>query len=398
LLWFFYFRLVLLFHERLTMKNPYAIEGNAREGSEPASVVRWILEHNRKQSELFLSPDAFRNRVSHRRKHPTLLGALKCMDGRLHLPTMTNTPLGIIQPFRNIGGKFDIGWPYLQSVLHEFLEYAYTNGKKDCILFVTYHYSKGDVHRGCKGFNYDTEAARRSAEELRLRIARICKDITEIQVGVIMLGIETDDDALILHGEDGSEVNLSEELSTPEPVMLSKVITLFPSLSEWMIEDLMPLVVGNLAHIKEVRQSDRSIIEFDHCECCVGVGRGFDWLHAPNRALLVGAYSFDVGDPIVKAAGIVLDNLRSGRVKAEGGVLLMASALYWENSGLGIHKRLAIEKAMTLAEYSLQKIRADKNVRPLLEHLSVVVGEVDMRTRQFQDRTEKFWQNRNVFG
>jgi hypothetical protein len=28
------------------------------------------------------------------------------------------------------------------------------------LLLITYHYSKGDKHRGCAGFNYDTQAAR----------------------------------------------------------------------------------------------------------------------------------------------------------------------------------------------------------------------------------------------
>lgn len=38
--------------------------------------------------------------------------------GRAHQPSVdTHTPLGIIQPFRNLGGMFDLGWPHLGEVL-----------------------------------------------------------------------------------------------------------------------------------------------------------------------------------------------------------------------------------------------------------------------------------------
>lgn len=378
------------------MRNPYAISEDLRDYTDPAPTTKWLLEHNAKQSGAFLTPEAKKNRDEYREKHPTLLGALKCIDGRLNLSLVTEVPLGIIQPFRNIGGKFDIGWPYFQTVLSEWFEYAHEN-RKDCILFVTYHYSKGDRMRGCKGFDYDTDAARKAAEDLRGRIRRIYSDVAAIRIGVIMLGVETDEDALVLHGSNGGILHLSGETETSTPRLMKKVSKLFPCLNEQMLHDFVPLVRGNVTHIKAVRKSGRSAIENEHCECCLGVGRGFDWLHVPNKALLIGGYSFDAGVPIVKAAGIILSNINEGRIKKTDGVVLMASALYWENGGLGVKKRLAIERAMSLAEFSLEKIKADPSVSPLLDYLSVVVGEVNMQTRLFKDRTTKFWEHRSVF-
>jgi hypothetical protein len=43
------------------------------------------------------------------------------MDGRLNLPVMTQTAVGIIQPFRNLGGKFDLGWPFFQATLETWI-------------------------------------------------------------------------------------------------------------------------------------------------------------------------------------------------------------------------------------------------------------------------------------
>jgi hypothetical protein len=83
------------------------------------------------------------------------------MDGRINLAVDTHTPSGIIQPFRNLGGMFDLGWPHLGEVLAHYVHTVVSRGQR-VLLLITYHYSKGDKHRGCAGFNYDTQAARAS--------------------------------------------------------------------------------------------------------------------------------------------------------------------------------------------------------------------------------------------
>ena len=69
-------------------------------------------------------------------------------------------------------------------------------------------------------------------------------------------------------------------------------------------------------------------------EQILAVGRGFDWLHIPNKALIVGPYrfasrfrhtgflssfrltapSYNLGDPIATAGSLLLSNLRDGRI------------------------------------------------------------------------------------
>ena len=44
------------------------------------------------------------------------------------------------------------------------------------------------------------------------------------------------------------------------------------------------------------------------------LGRGFDFLHTPNLALIIGPYSPDLADPLRKAAGIIQSNMEAGRI------------------------------------------------------------------------------------
>ena len=39
------------------------------------------------------------------------------MDGRINISVATDTPAGIILPLRNLGGRFNLGWPYFAEVL-----------------------------------------------------------------------------------------------------------------------------------------------------------------------------------------------------------------------------------------------------------------------------------------
>lgn len=342
-------------------------------------LVQFLLDHNKEQSKIFSCPDSVLWRRQYRAKHPTEIATLKCMDGRLHLPVMTNTPLGIIQPFRNIGGKFDLGWPFFGVVLKDWVDYAVSKGR-DALILVSYHYSKGDIHRGCKGFGYDTEAAKSAAAQLRLQIESVFgKDHSVVYP--VLIGIETDEDALILHGQKDRILDLSTINEANEDLLLNDLHSLFPDMKPQIIQDLLPLVIGNIKHIQEIRASGRKPVDLDHQEQILGIGRGFDWLHLHNKALLVGPFSYDLGDPISKAAGILLDNLQKGRIPESEGVVLLSSAVYRDEAG--VEPALSREKAISLARFSFETIKT--HVPDLLPHLSILMGTVDMNTREFHE-------------
>lgn len=340
-------------------------------------LINFLLEHNTKQSTEFSSPDASLSRKLYKAKHPTTIVALKCMDGRLHLPIITKTPLGIIQPFRNIGGQFDLGWPFFGSLIKELVTSSVKNGD-NCIILNTYHYSKSDSHLGCKGFGYNTELAISETKKLKEQFERVFGQHHNV-VYPILVGIETDEDTLILHGNNDEKLDLSTTLDIDADDLKHKIQNLFPDMKGQLIKDFLPLLIGNIRHIKEIREQKRPIIEINHRESILAVGRGFDWLHLHNKALIIGPFSYNLKDPISKAAGILLDNLKQGRINNEEGVVLMASAIYNEASSIEYY--LAKEKVLSLAKFSLETIK--EQVPELVPHISVLAGTVDMNTRYF---------------
>ncbi len=108
-----------------------------------------LLQLSRQHAERFCSPDAWLARQRYMAKHPTSIVVMKCMDGRIHIPHATQTPLGIITPFRNLGGIFDLGWPYLGELLTETVLQATQSGRAT-LLLITYHFSSGHPARGVR--------------------------------------------------------------------------------------------------------------------------------------------------------------------------------------------------------------------------------------------------------
>ncbi len=340
-------------------------------------IIDFLLEHNRSQSAMYCSPDATLARRQYRATHPTEIVALKCMDGRLNLPLITKTPWGIIQPFRNVGGQFDFGWPYFGQMIQDWVAYSVTKGR-DCLLLITYHWSAGSVHRGCKGFDYDRDKAELHTKNLKEQSERIFGQNHTV-VYPIQIGVETDEDALVIHGKNGKTLDLSKLSSISEENLRVMVEQLFPDMKERMVNDLLPILLGNLEHICETRKAKRPVKEVEHGEDTIALGRGFSWLHIPNKALIVGPFTYDLGQPIATAAHIVLDNLKQNRIPKQNGAVLMVSALYRES--IGSERLAAVEKANSLAYFGVSTIK--KYVPELMPHLKTLVGTVDGNTMLF---------------
>jgi len=134
-----------------------------------AQRIEWLMGHARRHSEAFSSSEAFLARQRYLAEHPSAVAALKCMDGRINLSVATHTPLGIIQPFRNLGGMFNLGWPHLGEVLANYVHDQVSTGRR-VLLLITYHYSKSDKQRDCAGFNFDTEAARAHTYAIKCQV------------------------------------------------------------------------------------------------------------------------------------------------------------------------------------------------------------------------------------
>ena len=349
------------------------------------SMVQKLIELNERHAREFINSQ--RSRQIYRVEHPTEIGVMKCMDGRVHVPVMTNTPLGVIQPWRNIGGQFNLGWPHYKDTIKEWARYGVSKSRES-VVFATYHFARGFKgedqeivkHRGCAGHGYDTAKAVQASYELKKQFDRVYQNDS---LYAIHCGIETDLDALILHGDNGEIIDLAEVNFGNDEEVQSMLGRLFPNLSAKAIQDILPLILGNIDHVAEIKKSNRPLADSEHRERVLAIGRGFDWLHEPNLALIIGPYDPELKSTIIKAAGILQSNIDSKRIDPNEGLVLLVSAPFRDQ---GDDQNLAIEKALWLEKYAYSIIK--ENVPPsengtrLIDHLAVITATCDMNTRK----------------
>jgi len=328
---------------------------NAREANIYNMSIRkridWLIDLSKRHSETYCTPEAYMARKRYSAKHPSRLIVMKCMDGRIHIPYATKTPLGIIQPIRNFGGMFDLGWPYLGEVLYNTVNQAIESSQR-VLLLITYHFSKSDNLRGCAGFGFDCKKAKKHVFQIKKQVEHIFGRDHQTVYPVIC-GFETDEDAMVLHGENKEILNLAGSKELSEEYWINKLRTIYPDMPDRVLQDLAPLVIGNIEHIGDVRELHRNLdLDTVHREWIICIGRGFDFLHIPNMALIVGPYSPDLSGPIASAVGIIKSNMKKGMILKDG-FLLLASAPYSE---FGVDKARAELKAAFLSHYASEVI------------------------------------------
>lgn len=340
------------------------------------SLLNEIFTLNTHRSDEFCTPVARDARTLYSSKHPTEILAFKCMDGRINLPLITGVPMGRLHPFRHIGGKFLLGDPYLGRLVLDAKESALHEGRSTLAL-CTYHFSKGSAHRGCAGHNYDTQSARDGAFALKKEFEEVF-GVGNQAIAAVVVGIETDEDALIFCTEEGEELHIGDSAEATDEQIRAKLFLLYPHLTHQMLDDLLPLALGNRTHVGTARKQPRTDTELVHNENIICVGRGFDWLHLPNRALIIGPYGhFDNTwrEAVVVAGDIVRDNFRKNEALHNEGALLLVSAPYTDIGERG----LAIAKAKYFATVATQALQ------PIADelHLEILVGVTDMETMRY---------------
>ena len=339
-------------------------------------LVKFILERNKHQSADFRSPGSQLARRLYRAQHPSEIIALKCIDGRLNLSVMTNTPPGIIKPYRNIGGKFDLGWPFFGRLMLDDIEHAVSKGRPTYVLS-TYHFSKGDVHRGCAGHKYDTDAARAGAVRLRDQFESAF-GANHTTVFPLVIGMETDEGGLVFHGKGKRTFDIANHADAPLESIHSELRHMYTDIPDNVLEDLLPLVAGNQKYVRDIRAAHRPVVEMEHKEQIIAVGRGFDWLHLPNRALMIGPYDPQWENAVAVAGTIVLANMKAKRIPEKEGALLLVLAPF---RSVGADHGVANEKALYL-EREAERVLREK-VPAIMKKLKILVGTVDMNTRTF---------------
>ena len=346
-----------------------------------STIIDYLVEYNRKQSELFCEPSEVLWRKQYRKRrgmHRTRFSTCECMDGRVHMERSVGVPSGIFNSYRTVGGKFEIGEPYFKSRIMKDVQEAIKKGANR-IFFVTYHFSRSNPEEwGCAGFKCNIEAAIAYTKRLKNSIETAFGPSHSV-VYPIQVGIETDEDALVFHGENGSTLDLGEEtdLGSAEIILLIK--EMFLDASKSIANTLLEITQGNQYHVHEVRASGRSASALNHKERVFGFGEGFDWHHKPNDAIFVGPYNIDLREPIIVGANLLLKNLKGKRIDPDEGIVLMTSATYANESDPG--KSMAIFESRHLMCYALEIIK--KEVGELIKHLAILPVILNTETRLF---------------
>jgi hypothetical protein len=327
-----------------------------------------LLAINARASDAYVAAESARAR--HRALHPTPLAAIKCMDGRVLFPTLTGTPVGLVQPFRAIGGRPEVFWPSFMGRLRHWVEEAQRAGQRS-VLFVTYHFSASDPHLGCAGFDYDTTSARSHADKLARELAWVFGEELE----AIVTGVETDLDRLVLHGP--SEDVVAEALiGASDADIAAALARAFPAMDLAVRSDLVPIVRGNTARIAALRATPRPSSELAHQERVLAIGQGFDWLHEANLALIINDADPGLAHAIGVAARILSRNLE-GAPDGEGA--LISCVPYHEP---GIDRRQAIARSLGLLELARDVVRRESVA--LLPKLRPLAGILWAPARRFE--------------
>jgi hypothetical protein len=337
-----------------------------------AARIEWLFDHARRHSAAFCGPEATLARERYVARHPTAIAVMKCMDGRINFAVATQTPLGIIQPFRNLGGMFDLGWPHLGEVLASHVQRMVREGRQVLVL-ITYHFSRASPRRGCAGFGFDTAAAIAHTRAIKTQVEHTF-GAQHGTVCPVVCGFETDEDAIVLHGDGDACLDLAGLHAGDDRALAARLLALLPQMPEQIRADLLPLLRGNLQRIATVRASNRSL-DIEHREWMICLGRGFDFLHMPNLALIIGPYSPDLADPIRQAARIIDLNMRNGRIPDDG-FLLLASAPYDE---IGVDRARAELKSRFLSRFATEVIREAQPA--LAQRMFVRTAVLDWQSR-----------------
>ncbi len=346
------------------------------------AIHRHLLALNERASADFVAAESARAR--HRALHPTPLAAVKCMDGRVLFPKLTGTPVGLVQPFRAIGGRPEVYWPSFMGRLRRWVEEARAGGHR-CVLFLTYHHSASDPHLGCAGFDYDTASARAHAVELARDLGWVFGE----QLEPIVAGIETDLDRLVLHGPSGDVdagalphamagtggAGMEGEAGAIEQAF----VRAFPSMDPAIRRDLVPLIAGNVARVQELRAHPKPATDRSHHERVIAVGQGFDWLHEANLALIINDADPDLAHAIRVASRILATNLAEAR---EGEDAALVTCIPYREPG--IDRRQAVARSLGLLELARRVLREEAPALLVEGRVHALAGVLHAPSRRFE--------------
>ena len=202
---------------------------------------------------------------------PRHIWVMKCMDGRINIPIATQTPKGIIQPFRNLGGMFRLGWPHLgETLVNDMAAVINPGGRR-------WSWSRTTIPKATSGAAVPGSiTAPRMPWPTPLKSGPRwgCCSVPSTTRCIRWCGFETDEEALVIHGRHlGATLSMADLSEVDLDSLPQRLMALLPDMPTQMRHDLLPLLAGNLRHIARLRQMVRTLdIEHREWMLCGGAG------------------------------------------------------------------------------------------------------------------------------
>lgn len=354
--------------------------------SQRPKLVQEVITINRRCSTLFASANARSNRLYYRAKEKYFKMWVVCMDSRVDIPKVTQVPVGVGKHFRNLGARFNLEWEkFDEAVFRCYMHHLKEEGKGS-LAMLNYHWSKGSKLRGCKGFNFDKDAAIAAMFGLQEQFKRVYGDNTESMIPLVV-GLETDEDSLVFHGDKGEILDLGalslHDFCSEEELkrwLQSEFRKIYPKKPSGAIGDLCFMGQKNLEHTAEVRGTQRPITDLDHKERVVVIGRGADSIYEANLALIVGMYSDEPEEAIREAIGVVQSNMQKGRINKDDGFVLLSTAAFGNENGLTFDR--ARERALGYRKLGMKIMQ--EHYSGMLEYMHPLTTVTNLDDRMFK--------------
>ena len=335
-----------------------------------------IAEINREYSQRFMSERHVK--VGIMKEMGVKIMAFKCSDGRAHANSYAGLPEGLIFPFRNIGGRFDLeNWYHLNTAfiteIKRWLEYV-----NQFLILTSYHFSEGHPDLCCAGFGNNTQKAIEASSALRDQILRLFpkRQTCLYHIHPILCGFETDLERIIFHNEHGDKFDPINFLDADDKEVTAEIDRKFKK-EETVIKDaIVRLIMGNIPRVKKIKTRNKHLVDLGHRECILGVGKGFWFMNRPNKAIIVGPYDPNLEEQIEVAAHVVDENLAKGLVKH--GFVLMTSTLADKDD---IYPARA--RALSLQKTAVKVIEA--NYPHLMDKMLTMAVVVNRETMKFSE-------------
>ncbi len=286
-------------------------------------------------------------------RHPTRILMTRCMDGRLNVPEITGTPLGLIEEMCAFGGRFRTSWTGFMDEITDWIRRTNCAGFPNLFLMTGHFDGRDNKSLGCRGFNHSYSETRNHMLDTVGRIQRAWQS----QLCAIAAMIDTNNDEITLCGAPDADhtVTGSECIGLDKEEIRGRIQRRFPHMRREIVADLAKIMQNNAVRVDQFLENPRSVpFDLDHQERVIWIGGMSGWIPR-NLALAIHPSDTNIGGTIRDMARIIQSNIR----------------------GAGPDEQILVVTCHTFDDATEERGRAEEETFAKLEHADNVLKEFD---------------------